>query len=77
MRSRVEANFLEEMEERLEENKKLSGGGLPNWLAPVASLMAVKSYEGLLLVAFMITLIWFLLWPLEFLQIIRIILLSK
>lgn len=52
-------DFLEALEQRLEENKKLSGKGMPLKTAPVVSVLGTKPWQSLVGVSFLVTLlIW-------------------
>jgi hypothetical protein len=69
--------FLEEMEERLEENRKLAGGGLPVGLAVVANWLGTRLMESLMVLALAATTAGFLVVPEIMLKIVKGILLIK
>jgi hypothetical protein len=70
--------FLKQLEERLEENRKLSERrGLPVWMAPAASVLGLRAWEGLLFGSFVVTALLFLVWPIEFMRLVRLLLIMQ
>ncbi len=73
-----QSDFLKALDERLEENKKLSDkGGMPKELAPVVSLMGFYSWQVLLVLGFLVVGLWFLVEPVGMLKLVRGLLLVR
>lgn len=70
-------DFLKQVDERLGENKKLAGGGLPSVLAPVVELVGMKTWQVLLFGSFGVTALWFVMDPFSLLAFVRSVLIMK
>jgi hypothetical protein len=72
----TEREFLAEMEKRLDENRRLSAhGGVPQSLAPVISVFGQHVWQMLLFGSFVVSSLLFLVFPLEFLGLVKKLLL--
>lgn len=70
--------FLDEMEVRMEENRKLSEkGGMPAFLAPVANVVGLSAWEALATASFVITAVVFVVWPIELVGLVRWLLVMR
>lgn len=66
--------FLELLEQRLAENADLADGGVPAWLRPVAFWLAIKPWQSLLLLSFLIVGVWFFGFRQTLLQVVDLVL---